>query len=296
MNTEHAKGVFSTSDEIDLIDLIKRINRKYNKWRKFLMVSIFIGCISGIGYFYFSPKTYQTRMYVSSNLLKGPSFIVLLDDLQRHLKEGNHEEVSKSLGLDLNTCRKIIKIEVFTAKNFAEKEFSELITQTENEEERELNNSEFVIQAFISDNNISSLLQQGIINYLNNNNFSKMKSKMKKNSLKMMLNRLQKELKELDSLKYSLNKIYINKGKTSSSSIIMNDPSAIYNNILNLFRTEIATNDDINTPDISVVQGFVNYKKQYSPRLIISTLTGIMISLILSIFYIFYAELKLKLQ
>ena len=198
--------------------------------------------------------------------------------------------------MDIETVKKINKVEVYSAKNFAEKEFSDLITQADNDDEKELNNSEFVIQAFISDNMVAKQLEQGIIFYIENNTFTKMKSKQRKDGLRAVRKKLQSELSELDSLRYSLNDMYTNKGKSGESSIIMNDPSAIYNNILNLFRTEITTNDDINTPDIIIVQGFTTFKKHYSPKLSICLLVGFFGSLAFSIFYIIYSELKRKLN
>ena len=75
----------------------------------------------------------------------------------------------------------------------------------------------------------------------------------------------------------------------------MSDPSAIYNNILNLFRTEIATNDDINTPDIIIVQGFTAFKKHNWPKLSMCLIIGFFGSLVFAIFYIIFSELKRKL-
>lgn len=284
------------SEEIDFLEVIKNTLKVYKKWKKFLLYCLIIGTLLGGLFFFFTPKTYLTRMYVASNLLKGPSFIILMDDLQKHLKERNYGEVSAYLGLDIETVKKIDKVEVYSAKNFAEKEFNDLITQADNDDEKELNNSEFVIQALISDNLVAKQLEKGIIYYLENNTFSKMKSKQRKDGLRAVRTRLRSELSELDSLRYSLNDMYTNKGKFGESSIIMSDPSAIYNNILNLFRTEITTNDDINTPDIIIVQGFTTFKKQHSPKLSICLMVGFFGSLVFSIFYIVYSELKRKLK
>ncbi len=284
------------SEEVDFLEVIKNALRVYKKWKKFILFSLLIGTSLAALYFFVVPKTYLTRMYVASNLLKGPSFIILLDDLQKQLKEKNFEEVAANLNLEVEAVKKIQKIEVFSAKNFAEKEFSDLITQADNDDEKELNNSEFVIQAFIDDNMIAKQLEKGIIFYIENNTFTKMKSKQRKDGLRSVRKRLQSELTELDSLRYSLNDMYTKKGKSGESSIIMNDPSAIYNNILNLFRTEIATKDDIETPDIIIIQGFTTFKKHHSPKLSICLMVGFFGSFVFSIFYIIYSELKRKLN
>ena len=284
------------SEEVDFLEVIKNTLRVYKKWKRFILLTVLAGTALAGLYFYLVPKTYLTRMYVASNLLKGPSFIILLDDLQKQLKDKNYDEVAHNLNIDVETVMKIQKIEVFSAKNFAEKEFSDLITQADNDDEKELNNSEFVIQAFIDDNLIAKQLEKGIIFYIENNTFTKMKSKQRKDGLRSVRKRLQSELSELDSLRYSLNDMYTKKGKSGESSIIMNDPSAIYNNILNLFRTEITTNDDINTPDIIIIQGFTTFKKHHSPKLSICLMVGFFSSFVFSIFYIIFSELKRKLN
>ena len=74
------------SEEIDFLEVIKNTLKIYKKWKKFLLFSLIIGTLLGGLFFFLSPKTYLTRMYVASNLLKGPSFIILLDDLQKQLK------------------------------------------------------------------------------------------------------------------------------------------------------------------------------------------------------------------
>ncbi|TAH27094.1 MAG: hypothetical protein EAZ07_02345 [Cytophagales bacterium] len=288
-----------SSEEIDIIAVLKKVISTYHKWKKFILFTFLLGISLATAFFYFSPKTYLTRMYLASNLIKGPSFIVLLDDLQKHIKEKNYDEVSRYMNLDLEMVKKISKIEFYSARNFAEKEYSDLITQSDAELEKDLNNNEFVIQAYISDNGISKILEKGIIYYLENNRFSKMKSTMRKEGLKLVRTRIKSELSQLDSLRYTLNSMYTSKNKVGGnggSSIIMNDPSAIYNNILNLFRTEIATSDDINTPDIIVIQSFVTYKKHYSPRLSNCLLSGGLIAIIFSLIFIFFSEIKRKLS
>lgn len=283
------------SEEIDLLEVLRKLIRLYKKWKWFAAIILITGIALSSLFYFTSSKTYITRMYVASNLLKGPSFIVLLDDLQKHIKDKNYEEVCRYLNVDMEMAKKIGRVEVFSAKNFAEKEFSDVITQSDNDTEKELNNNEFVIQAFVSDNTIAKDLEKGVIFYLENNQFTKMKSKQRKDGLKMVKKRIHSELSELDSLRYALNDMYTAKGKSGGSSIIMNDPSAIYNNILNLFRTEIATNDDINTPDVIVIQGFVTYKKHYSPRLGMCLISGFVGSLAFITLFIFFSELKGKL-
>lgn len=284
------------SEEIDLLEVLKKIIRIYTRWKKFILITFLACTVLSVLFFLVMPKTYLTRMYVASNLLKGPSFIVLMDDLQKHIKEKNYEVAAAYMNMEVEVVKEITMLEFYTARNFAEKEFADLITQTDAELEKDTKNNEFVIQAYISDNAIAKKLEDGIIYYIENNNFSKMQSTNRKESLNKVGNRISSELAQLDSLRNSLTDIYTKNARSGGQgSIIMNDPSAIYNNILLLFQTQTLNTSELNTPDIIVIQGFVTYKKQYSPRLGICLLSGILGGLALITIFVTYHELKRKL-
>jgi hypothetical protein len=281
------------TDEIDLVSVVKNASKVFKTWKKTILYFLLAGLLAGVLYYKITPKHYKSRVYISSNLLKGPSFVLIVDVLQRHINERNYEEVSRLLNLDSGIVRKIDKIQVYSVKNFAEKELSDIITPDASPKEQELE-SEFIIEAFVSDVTVFKSLEKGLLFYLNNNEYIKKQSAEKKSSLKAVKSKVHEELLQLDSLKNSLNNIFSGAQKPGSSSVSVNDPSAIYNNIIELYQTELRTEAELNISDIAIVQGFIFYKKPHGPNLIFCIITSILFFFTLAVVYIFYKEFALR--
>ena len=277
------------SEDIDLITIIRKSKKIVNKWKKTIFYFSIIGIIGGGVYYIFMPPSYKSRMMVVSTLLKGPSFVVVIDDLQRHLKEDNHGEVARQLQLDSLTVSKLDEIRVYSVKNFVEMEFSSMISLEESPSEDEANTGEFIIEAYVKDGRILKSIEKGLVYYLNNNTYIKQKSVERRQNLRFVKEKVHNELIGLDSLKTSISKIYSGNNKMSAN-ISINDPSSIYNNIILMYQTELNTLVEINSPDISVIQGFIPYRKPSFPKIGSSVISGFFMGLALSLIFIFYKE------
>lgn len=294
MNPESQNS--NLSGELDLFSIIswlKNILKKHKKVTLGFLLSFFL---LGLVYYIFVPKIFKARMVASSTILKGSAFIVVMDDLQRHIAEGNFEEVARLLNVDSLTASKINKIQVFSSKNFTEKEFSDKITEAETEAEN--TSGEFIIEAFVYDNTKLPLLQNGLIYYLSNNEYTKVKSKQKKDNLRQVVSKIHDQLSQLDTMKNSLSDIFSGKKKnkdgTNSNNLLISDPSSIYNNVLELFKSEIYTNAEIAEPDIMIIQGFISYTKPSSPKLILVVFISLVLGSLSAGICIFYLETKGK--
>src|ERR1700756_2468057 len=93
-----------SSKDFDLYDLLITIKNKIYKWRALLIVSLVLGITSGPIVYYFSSKTYVSRLLVTSNLLKGSAFVVVVDNIQIQIKEGNIDALKKFLNIDETTA------------------------------------------------------------------------------------------------------------------------------------------------------------------------------------------------
>ncbi|HEX8575392.1 MAG TPA: hypothetical protein VF677_03780, partial [Flavobacterium sp.] len=193
----------SLNDDLDLIGLIKKLKNLIFKWKGFLRNALVIGILLGVVYFFITPKVYESKALVASEYVKGSSFIILIENIQRHLKEDNIEQVALSLNIDLETAKKMKGISAYTVQNFSQNQLSDKIGDNE-EEEKENRSGEFVIEVYSSDNDIWPEIQKGLLYYIENNEFTKGRSYQKKVGLKLMKNRIHAELKQLDSLKYSV--------------------------------------------------------------------------------------------
>lgn len=281
----------SLNNEIELSVLIRKLIRVIYRERKFLISSVFLCLTIGLTYYVFATKEYKSRMIISSNLLRGPSLIIVLDDLERHIDEKNYLEVARYLNLEEKTAKKIKKIEIFSARHFSEVEFSEKI---EGKDEDEESKGEYIIEASLTDNSLWPTLQKGLLFYLANNEFSRLKSFEKKEGLKQYRNRIHNELIELENLKKSLSNLYTYKTEKASSSIYISDPSSIYNNILNLYQAEVKTSVEIGSPDIAIVQAFVPFKKHTSPKLLITAILSVFFGIFVFFLVLLFKEVKDK--
>lgn len=280
-------------NEVDLISLFKKVIVLFYKRRKFILYSFLIGLLLGLAFYIIAPKEYKSRMIISSNLLRGPAFMIIIDDLERHVREQNYAEVAQFLDTDIETAKKIKKIQVFSARSFSEMTFSEKLGTEDDDDESK---GEYIIEAFVADNKMWPVLQIGLLKYLGNNEFSKLKSIEKKNDLKRYKDKIHNELQELDSLKYTLSGFYKKRNVASTSNIYISDPSSIYNNILHLYQAENKTATEIQAPDVSIIQGFVPFKKQTFPKLFLTLLVSLVLTTIFVVFVLLFQEAKKRIS
>lgn len=286
------KATYSDKDEeIDLVELFRKGGRVFKRRQKLFWIFMITGIALAIVYYNVKPPTYKSRMIISSTVFQGASFVIILDNLQLLLKEKDYEELASALGMDLHMAQKIKKIEVYSSENYAEMEFGDKITfekdKTVSVEEKKVEKKEeFVIEAFVDDNSVFKVLEEGIIYYLNNNPSIKESGKLKKQALNEMRSNIQKQRIELDSLKSSIVSIF-NK-KNSPVNFFIGDPGAMYTDMVELYEDEIRANEGLFASSINVIESFRIYKKPYSPKLgmslAVSTLVFLFLFMVTAIF------------
>jgi hypothetical protein len=257
-------------EEIDLVNLFKKSWRLFKRRLKIFWVFIITGIVLAVAYYKFMPPTFKSRMIISSSVFQGASFVIILDNLQQLIKEGNYEELSTVLGMDLNTAKKIKNIEVYSSKNYAEMEFGDKITFEKEkvlstEEKKEEKKEEFVIEAFVADNSVFKPLEDGIVFYLNSNPSLKESGIAKKQGLNEMKHSILKQRMELDSLKRFFVAVF-NKKETPANFFI-GDPGGMYTSMVELYEDELRASEGLFASNINIIENFRIYKKQYSPKL-----------------------------
>lgn len=276
-------------EEIDLAKVFGNVRSALSR-TKFLFLAFFAaGVILAVFYYVVVPRTYKSRMIISSTAFQGPSFMVILDNLKLLLEEKNYEELAVALQMDLETAQRISKIDVFSSKSYAKEEFGDnIIFKEEKVQDVANTREEFVIVAYGKDNEIFKILEKGILAYLNNNPAIKEISALRQSALADIKVNISKQRRELDSLKTSLASILTK--ESLSKDVYIGEPGAMYSNMIDMYYAELSATEALLASKITVIESFRTFKKQHSPRLGITLIAFTFIFMSLYIATVIFLE------
>lgn len=266
----------SLNDEIDLKELLKKIVDVLTRGTKTIVLSILLGAILGLAYFFSIKTTYQSKLVLSSELLVLANVQALLDPFKSLIEEGNLSVLAGRLGVDKETAAKIRKIEV---KSIFEKE-------SDNKEKV----SYFEVTATVTDNSILPQLQEGIVHFLQNNEFVQKRAAIKEEGLKTLIERIDKEIAQIDSVKRKIGESVAL--SATSPNVVLMEPSNLYEQALLMaekqqeYRMQLAL-----VESFQVVQGFTPFSRPSSPSWILCLVTGLGGGLIIGFAILFFKEM-----
>lgn len=250
----------SSSDEIDLIELLAKVTLGIKNNFRSLVLAFVIGSLLGLAFYQFVPKVYESNMIIQSDILAESYGERIAESMDLLIREQNFEILGSRMGISLEKAASINKIKIESVKQ----------KQT-NTTEKE--NNTFIITVRTTDNTLLPDLQNGLINYLRNNEFVKVRVRQRQDYYKAMIEKVGQEISSLDSLKKRLftgKPIYSN-----SAEMMLVDPTTIYSEIIKLSKEQIEYKNGLELVNsIQLVEGFTIYKKPVSPKLSISLAAG----------------------
>ncbi|MFN7258454.1 MAG: hypothetical protein ACK5TU_01030 [Cyclobacteriaceae bacterium] len=250
----------SSSDEIDLIELLAKVTLGIKNNFRSLVLAFVIGSLLGLAFYQFVPKVYESNMIIQSDILTESYGERIAESMDLLIREQNFEILGSRMGISLEKAASINKIKIESVKQ----------KQT-NTTEKE--NNTFIITVRTTDNTLLPDLQNGLINYLRNNEFVKVRVRQRQDYYKAMIEKVGQEISSLDSLKKRLftgKPIYSN-----SAEMMLVDPTNIYSKIIELNKEQINYKNGLELVNsIQLVEGFTIYKKPVSPKLSISLAAG----------------------
>ncbi|MFN6087491.1 MAG: hypothetical protein ACK47E_01965 [Cyclobacteriaceae bacterium] len=250
----------SSSDEIDLIELLAKVTLGIKNNFRSLVLAFVIGSLLGLAFYQFVPKVYESNMIIQSDILTESYGERIAESMDLLIREQNFEILGSRMGISLEKAASIKKIKIESVKQ----------KQT-NTTEKE--NNTFIITVRTTDNTLLPDLQNGLINYLRNNEFVKVRVRQRQDYYKAMIEKVGQEISSLDSLKKRLftgKPIYSN-----SAEMMLVDPTTIYSEIIKLSKEQIEYKNGLELVNsIQLVEGFTIYKKPVSPKLSISLAAG----------------------
>jgi hypothetical protein len=243
------------NDEIDLMEfLLKTINIvKANFW--LIVIFFILGSTLGIGYFYSAKKVFESKMIINSDILTESYGKVLFDNLNRHRKERNLAALHTLLNIPES------KVSAFSSIGV------EKLDETEVTE-----SNRFLITAMVFDWEILPSLQAGIVNFLEKNEYVKVRVEQNKDALKKSILETDRELQDLRDFKARIfNGDFFERARGN----VMFDPTIVNSKILEFTEKKIKLENELQLSNsVEVIVGFTTFNRHTSPKLSLSLVAG----------------------
>lgn len=249
-------------DEVDLMELFLKfiITVRQNFW---LIVSFFVlGSVLGFIYYASAQKVYKSTLVISSDILTNSYSEALIENINKYRKERNFEAITKSLRVSENVATNLRYLEVDKLEAPSELKEAE----------------RFVITADVLDVKILPELQQGLVYYLANNDYVKVRVELRKKYHDGMIARVDQEIKDMEAFK---ERIMNGTFFESVKGDVMFDPTSVNSKILELTKEKLTLETErelINS--VQVIEGFSQFGEPSSPKLAVALASGSTIGLI----------------
>jgi hypothetical protein len=258
------------NDEIDLLELLLKtiLIVKSNLLSILLLFGLGVGL--GILYFYTAGKEYQNKMIISSTILTTSHTRVLFENVNRLVGEGNTKTLASQFNVSEDVVKKLNYLSIEGLSKVPGEEFKD--------------SERFTITVGVSDQKIVPELQKGIIFFLENNEFAKVRVEHNRKYFKEMLAGVEREIKDLEKLKSGIaDGSFFQTAKGS----VMFDPTTVNSKILELTEKKIGFENGLDLSNsVQVIEGFTEFKKESKPRFSVSLMSGVFAGLVLAGIYL----------
>lgn len=248
----------ANKDEIDLVELL--VKGVLLVKRNLLSIIIFFIIGSGLGfmYAYITPKVYESNMMLSSGILTESYTKRLVENLNKLISEKNKVELSNRLSLTLMETEELGKFKIEPIKEKSSTEESD--------------NSAFLITVELQDELLLPKLEKGVVNYLQDNDYVKVRVEHSKNYLKQLIVKVEEEIRSLESFKSS---IYNGKFFQSTNGNVMFDPTTVNSKILDLTKEKISLEQTLELANsVQIINSFTKFDKPIWPKKSVSMIAG----------------------
>jgi hypothetical protein len=245
-------------DEVDLVSLIVRIARTVRKNMVLIAIMVVVGAAAGFLWGYLYPKTYQSKMLMTSEVLTFASTDKLINSLQDLVEERKYETLSKKLNLSASQAKTVMWLTATSAVDEAVSEGTK--------------RSYLIVTAALSTEHGFDSLQVGLIQYFENNDFVKVRVRQRREMLLQLQGNIESELKSVEELKQN---IYAGNFLEKTNGNVMFDPTAVNSKILDLKKTLLDNKYALERArSVEVIDGFTSLSRPTSGIKLRSTVTG----------------------
>lgn len=281
------------NDEIDLSPLFKKLDKVINKasrttsrfWKiirlRSYIIAVFILVGIGVGVLLYTTAkpVYNSSVTLTSSILPLEFCKDIVDNLNTLAAENNHDLLSKKLNISTSAASDIVGFEFIYLHPYLDSI---------------VKGHPFRVEVEVYDNAVLNDVQQGMVALLENNNYTKERRERGIAKLQLLRDKLDLELKQMDSLKQAIAQSIIPRG--SGSGLIYGeplDPVNVYKEIINLYERKLTVENELSFMNsIHVVNDFLPRGNPDSPVLLKNILYGAIIGLILGIFIVLLIPVK----
>src|SRR5690242_2632376 len=199
------------ANEIDLLELFARAIQAIRKNFATVLVSFLVGCGLGLLYYQFTPKMFESRMFISSDILTEPYSKSVIDNLDKLIRENNTQSLAEKLNLPIDKVSSVANITITSA--------------VEKPEGSETGRIYFHIKVSSANNLIWPELQDAIVNYIKNNEFVKIRVEHRKKYISQVIEKINLELTDLERLKTKISEDGL--AQSSKQNLVLFDPTTV---------------------------------------------------------------------
>ncbi|MBT1704584.1 hypothetical protein [Chryseosolibacter indicus] len=270
-------------DEIDLLDLFLKFVLIIKNNALTILLFFIVGTVIGTLYYYSSKKVYENGLLIRSTILADASSKVIFENLNNFLKEDNKAEASKLLNLTPEEAANISSIKI------DDKELRESMPQNPKEKPAVL----FLIKARTYNQDFLPRLEKGIIYFIENNPYVKIRIEQNKKNLTELVKKSEEEIKSLESLKERFYEGSFFREKKDGS--ILFDPTEINSKIIELTEKKHEYQNELDlVQSVQVIQPFIALQNPVSPNLALTISAGAFFGMVMvGIFIAFKSVRKL---
>ena len=278
-----------------------------------ILVMMFLGAVISAGYYFQRKPFFQTALLIQSDYLNNRLVESAVEKLDKLVDPASPEALARELGITDEVAANIIEIsatpfitegEVIEIEILQEqlrnlKVEQQQITRIVNQIEVQNQNAfEIIVKVF--DPNIFGDLQTPLVNYFRNNPYVKRRIEINKSNLENEKEKLEQELKQMDSLKGVLVR-YIEKSsgsKEGASNFILGDPTvsdpiSVFKEDYSLYQLYQRVQRSLYLQeDFEVIDGFTSFDKPASSGLVKTIRDGLLISLVFAYTLVFLIEIN----
>jgi hypothetical protein len=251
-----------TTDELDLLDLLERFALFLRKHRFLFLAALVAGILLGTTNYYFSGKSYRSRLILHSPILTNEEQIEIIDNWNELLRRGDYGTLAGIMNCPENLVSGLGSIQGSEIlKNYSAS-----------------SPNGFYIDVRVRSNSILPDLQRAIVSGLNNTEFVKQRVTDKGRRLAELIATLQSEIARLDSTKSSIENILSNREKNSSA--LMVNVAGVNQELIELHEKLLSYQEEFKmNSGVLVLQGFIPFNTPVSMSLRVSIFLGLLVGM-----------------
>ncbi len=274
-------------DEVNVTALAIRLYNYLKRYILLYLAAIIIGVSSGLISHYLETPIYNTYFVANSTLISNYRMVYLIKHIQKLIETTNLSALSAALGISEEDAKSLKYIEAIVLDEEKRVSREELVWP-----EFEINC--FQVNLTVDDPGNMAILTDGIIGYINKNEYLTKSRSTRDKSLRKILGSLDRQIGLQDSLQAAMVKKL--QEKSGTVNYVDGYPRGEANSITRLFteRQRIEELLTFNTP-INIIKP-VTIHDQPSQRWSFPVMVYTFVFFVLAIFVTLFAEIKKKVK